>query len=82
MLFVLPEAWAKVNAHVAMSLFKSVVFVDVMQVVTSDDNGALHLHFADNTCEDAATNGNVTAEGTLLVDVGTFNRLKKTFNIV
>ena len=66
----LPEAWRKMHRHVTMSLLKTVVFLDIVQVVTSDDNGPLHLHFLNNSSEDATTNGNITSEWALFVNVG------------
>jgi len=63
------------DRHVAMSLLKTVVLLDVMEVITSDDNGPLHLHLLNDTGEDATTDGNVTSEWAFLVDVGSFDRL-------
>jgi len=71
----LPEAWGKMHRHVTMSLLKTVVFLDIVQVVTSDDNGPLHLHFLNNSSEDATTNGNITSEWALFVNVGALNSL-------
>ena len=31
-----------------VTLFKSVVFLDVVQVVATDDNGPLHIHLLEN----------------------------------
>ena len=60
-----------------MSLFKSVIFLDIMQVVSPDDDGPLHLHALHNPRQNATTNTDVPCEGTLLVDVCTLNGLKK-----
>jgi len=38
------------DRHVLVPLLKAVVLADVMQVVTSDDDGALHLHLGHHTC--------------------------------
>jgi len=65
------------DRHVAMSLLKTVVLLDVMEVITSDDNGPLHLHLLNDTGEDATTDGNVTSEWAFLVDVGSFDRLQR-----
>lgn len=37
------------DREVLVPLLKAVVLADVMQVVTSDDNGPLHLHFGHHT---------------------------------
>lgn len=65
------------NRHVLVSLLKTVVLLDVVKVITADDNGPLHLHLLDNTSEDTTTNGDITSEGALLVDVDSFNSLHK-----
>lgn len=46
----IPEARRQVDRDVLVPLLKAVVLADVMQVVTSDDNGPLHLHFGHHTC--------------------------------
>lgn len=63
------------DRHVAMSLLKTVVFFDVVKVVTADDDGPLHLHFLDNSSKDSTTDGYIASEWALLVDVGAFNGL-------
>ena len=60
-----------------MSLFKSIIFLDIVQVVSPDDNGSLHLHALHDPRENATTNADIPCEGTLLVDVCTLNGLKK-----
>lgn len=37
------------DREVLVPFFKAVVFADVMQVVASDDDGSLHLHFGHHT---------------------------------
>ena len=51
-----------------MAFLKSVVLLDVMEVVSSDDNSALHLNAPDHSGQDPATNAHVTSEGTFLVN--------------
>ena len=53
-----------------MSLLKSVVLLDVMQVVSPAHNGPLHLHPGDDAGQDTSTDVNIAGEGTLLVNVG------------
>lgn len=38
------------DRHVLVPLLKAVVLADVMQVVASDHNRSLHLHFGHHTC--------------------------------
>lgn len=63
------------NRNVTMSLLITVVLLDIVQVITTDHNGALHLVRDNNTSEDASTDGNVSGEGALLVDVGSSDSL-------
>ena len=37
------ESWGAVNSNSVMSLLKSVVLFDIVQVITSNDNGILHF---------------------------------------
>lgn len=67
------ESWGNVNWDVLVSLFVSVVLWNVVQVVSSDDNGTVHLGGDNNTSQDLTTDGNQTSEWALLVDVRTFN---------
>lgn len=57
------------NAHVLVSLFETTVLANKMQIVATNDDSSLHFHFANDTGEDATTDGAHTSEGTLLVDV-------------
>jgi hypothetical protein len=44
-----------VDAHVSVSLFETAVFANEMQIVTTNHDGSLHLHFTDDTGQDTAT---------------------------
>ena len=55
---------------VAVALFETVEFLDVVQVSPTDDDGILHLiHGHTHAPRDLAANGNITGERALLVDV-------------
>jgi len=56
-----------------VSLLITVVLLHVVQIVTTDDNGALHLGRNDSSSEDATTNGNASGEGALLINVSASN---------
>jgi len=58
-----------------MPLLVTVVFRDVMEVVTTDDNSARHLGGDNTPSEDATTDRNLTGERTLLVDISSAYRL-------
>ena len=63
------------NRHVAMSLFETVVLLDVMEIVTADDDSPLHLHLLNDSGENTSTNRNISSEGAFLVNVRTLNGL-------
>lgn len=67
------------NGHVLVALLKTVVFSDVVKVVTTDDNGSLHLVFDDNATKNATSNGYIAGKGALLVDVIAIGSLKFTW---
>ena len=54
-----------------MSLFKAVVFANIMEIIPTNDDGALHLHFNDHTSQNTTTNKDVSSEGAFFVDVCT-----------
>ena len=58
-----------VGGNVLVSLLVTAVLSDVVQVVSSDDDGSLHLGGDDLPLEDSSTDGNISGEGTLLVNV-------------
>jgi len=63
------EARRAVDSHVGVTLLVPVVLGDVVKVVTTDDDGALHLSRADDASKNATTNADVGGEGALLIDV-------------
>lgn len=67
------ESWRNVDWDVLVSLLVSVVLWNVVQVVSSDDDGTVHLGGDNNTGQDLTTDGNKTSEWALLVNVSTFD---------
>ena len=57
------------DGHVLVALLEPVVLLDVVKVVTPDDNGPVHLHLGDDASKDTPTDGNLASEGALLVNV-------------
>lgn len=71
-----PEGGAHVYRHVFVSLFKTSVFFDEVQVVTTNDNCPLHFHLSDYSTQDTATNVYWTSERAFLVNVCSVNSLR------
>ena len=58
-----------------MTLLITLVLTDEVEVVTTDDDGAVHLVSADDTLEDATTDGDRRCEWALLIDICTLDGL-------
>lgn len=67
------ESWGNVSSDVLVSLLVSVVFWNKVEVVSSDDDGSVHLGGNNGTGHDLTSDGDVTNEWALLVDVGTLD---------
>ena len=46
-----------------VSLFESTVLLDKVKIITSDDDGTLHLLLTDNTGQNSATERNIRIQG-------------------
>ena len=53
--FLNSESWGNVGGEGLVSLLESVVLLNVMQVVSSDDNGSSHLGGHNHTLEDLSS---------------------------
>lgn len=60
-----------------MSLLETVVFTNVMKIIPANHNGPLHLHFLDNSSENAPSDRHIASEGAFFVDVCAFNSLNR-----
>jgi hypothetical protein len=67
------EARAAMYVNVLVPLLVTLVLGNVVKVIPANDNSALHLGGDDKSLKDLSTDGNVSGEGALLVDVGAFN---------
>lgn len=67
--FNVRECRGKVSWDLIMSLFETVVFSNVVQVVTTNNNGSLHFVRYNNTTEDTSTDTDVSGEWALLVNI-------------
>lgn len=59
------------SRDVLVTLLVTVVLGNVVKVITTDNEGTLHLGRGDNTSEDTTLDVDFTDEGTLLIDIGT-----------
>merc|ERR550532_262972 len=63
------EAGREMDRHVLVSLLEPVVLLHVVEIVTPDNHGPVHLHLGDDSGQDPSTDRNLSSEGTLLVNV-------------
>jgi len=64
-----------VNWDVSVSLLISVVLGNVVKIISSDNDGSLHLGGDAHTLEDLSSNGDVAGEWAFLINVGGFDGL-------
>jgi hypothetical protein len=67
------ESWGKMGRKVVMSLLESVIFLDVMEIISSQDDGSSHLGGKDDTFTDSSSDGNVRSEWAFFVNILTFH---------
>ena len=60
-------------SNVGVTLLVTLVFLNVVKVISTDDNGAVHLCALYSAAEDATTDGNISCEWALFVDVVTLD---------
>ena len=63
------ESWGAMGWDVSMSLFISIVFGDIVEIISSHNDCSLHFGGDDDTLQDLASNGDVAGEGTFFIDV-------------
>ena len=69
------ESRRDVGGHVLMSLLETLILIDVVQVVSANDDGSGHLCGLDHSLHNSSSDGNVAGEWALLVDVSSLNGL-------
>jgi len=67
------------DRHIPVPFLEPIVFLNIMQIVPSDDNCSLHLHFLHHARQNPTSNGYVASEWTLLVEVSAIGRLSWNF---
>jgi hypothetical protein len=64
-----------VNWEVSVSFLVSVIFGNIVKIISSDDDGLLHLCGDDDTLEDFPSNGDVAGEGAFFINICGFDSL-------
>ena len=73
------EARWNMNWNISMSFFISVIFGNIVKVISSDNNGSLHFCRNHDTFEYFSSNWDVASEGTFFINVVTFNSFLRCF---
>lgn len=55
-----------------MSLLESVILLDVMEIISSEDDGSGHFGVQHDSLQDSASDGDVGGEWALLINVSSF----------
>lgn len=69
------EARGNVCSNIRVTLLITLVFLNVMEVISAHNDGSVHLGALHTSTKDTATDGNVSGEGALLIDVVTLDSL-------
>ena len=67
------ESWGAVNWDVSVSFFVSIVFWNIVEIISSDNDGSLHLGWDADTLKDSSSDWNVAGERAFLINVSGFN---------
>ena len=65
------KARRAVSRDVRVTLFVTVIFGLVVEVISTDDDSSFHLSRFNNTREDSASDANLRSEGALLINITT-----------
>ena len=60
---------------VSMSLLISLVLSNIVKVVSSDNDGVLHLGRGHHSSDDSASDTDITSEGTFLIYISSTNSI-------
>ena len=74
------ESGGQVGRDVAVTLLETSVLGDEVKVITTEDDGALHLVGNNNSTEDTSTDRDSSGPGALVVDVLTVDRSSGSLN--
>lgn len=64
-----PESGWQMYGHVLVSLFETTVFSDIVQIVTTNNDGTLHFQLLNNSVQNTTTDAHVSSEWAFVVDV-------------
>lgn len=67
------------RGHVTVALLETVILSNIMEVISTDDNGSLHLHFDNCTTKNSTSDGDTAYKRTFLVDIFSLDSLTGNF---
>lgn len=63
-----------------MSLLKTIVLLDIMEIISSNDECPLHFDTLHGSSQDAASDAHIASKWTLLINICAINGLQKQQN--
>ncbi len=69
------KSWGAVNRYISMSFFISIVFRNIMKVISSNNNSSLHLSRNTNSFKNFTSDRDVTSKWTFFINISWFNCL-------
>lgn len=63
------------NRHILVAFLKTIIFTDVMQIISSDHNSPLHLHFTYHTSQNTSSDRNISSEWAFFINISSINSL-------
>ena len=66
------------NRYILVALFETIVFLDIVQVIPSNNDSSVHFHLCNDSSKDATTNGHFASKRALLVYVVSLSSLNHT----
>ena len=73
----LPKARREMNGHVPMSLFKTIIFFNIVKIISTNYNGSLHFHLNYNSSQYSSSYSHITSKGTFFINISSFLSLSK-----
>jgi len=65
------------DTHITMTLLKTVILSNIMQIIPANNYSTLHLHLLYNASKDTSSNRYIACEGTLLIDISSLESLQR-----
>ena len=62
------KSWGDMDCHISVSLLVPIVFLDVVEVISSDDQGSIHFAGDHDALDELTSDAHLASERAFLVD--------------